>query len=263
VDVIFSQNTSYGNRPSNSSMGVGLGFQYAPQYVWFLFNHVYDSDFGIGTGSDSDLGSGTESFFIGNLIHDIHDSTRSFKPGTGWQNCGISLPGGINRYVVHNTIVNADSGICSPSPEGRLELHDNLVFGVRKDGQHVFLEFGRLAVNTKASGNVFGPMYRAMTAGTQQSHEGSKAPVRGPAGAVVLLPGFVQAPPSPYDLTADSAAIDVGTTDSAGVYARFMTRYGLDIRRDFLGRPRPAGAGWDAGAFEFQKDQRRAAASSR
>jgi hypothetical protein len=251
VDVIFSQNTSYGNRPSPSSMGVGLGFQYAPEYVWFLFNHVYDSDFGIGTGSDSGLGSGTESFFIGNLIHDIHNSTGTFKPGTGWHNCGISLPGGVNRHVVNNTIVNADSGICTPGTEGKVELHNNLVFATRTNGQHVFLEFGALAVRSKANGNVFGPNYRALTAGKQHAYDGKTVVARG-GNSVARSPGFAQGVPSPYDLAADSSAVDVGIDDPAGVYATFMKRYGLDIRRDFLGRPRPAGAAWDAGAFERQ-----------
>lgn len=249
TDVIFSQNVAYAHRPSNSSLGAGMGFQYAPSYVWFLFNRVYDSDFGIGTGSDSGLGTGTESFFIGNLIHDIHDSDGDFNPGTGWQNCGISLPGGVNRYVVGNTIADVDSGVCSPDVSGRIELHDNIVFNVRPDGQHLFLEHPGLAERSHGTGNVFGPTYRRFTSGAQYEH---REEARGAPGSniVVADPGFLGTGPEPFDLRAGSAALDHAVEDPAAVYSLYLERYGLDIRRDILGRPRSSGAGTDSGAYE-------------
>ena len=139
VDVVFSQNVTYGNRPSNSSAGAGLGFQYAPDYVWFLFNHVYDSDYGIATGSDSDLGTGTESFFIGNLIHDIHDSDRDFKPLTAWHNCGISLPGGVNRYVVNNTLVNVANVGAGIAGGTNISIDDNRIYQHKDQAPYVNL----------------------------------------------------------------------------------------------------------------------------
>jgi hypothetical protein len=46
-----------------------------------------------------------------------------------------------------------------------------------------------------------------------------------------------------------SPAIDAGQDDPAA-YAAFEEDVGLDIRVDYAGRPRPAGGGWDVGAFE-------------
>jgi Right handed beta helix region len=250
VDVIFSQNVAYSHRPGNSSMGVGLGFQYAPSFVWFLFNRVYDSDYGIQAASDSDLGTGTDSFYIGNVIFDIHDSDGDFNPGTSWHNCAISLAGGVNRYVVNNTIYDVDSGICSAGASGQVGIYDNLVFKVRPDGQHVFLELAALASASRGAGNVFGPNYRAMTGGVQRDVE---QPVHGPRGSNVVVrdPGMILDAAHLFDLTASSPAVDAGIDDPAGVYATYLKRYGLDIRRDVHGRRRPLCAGYDAGASEW------------
>ena len=70
TDVIFSQNVSYGHRPSNSSMGQCMGGQYAPDWVWFLYNRLYDCEYGIALMSDD--GEPSHTFVIGNVIHNIH-----------------------------------------------------------------------------------------------------------------------------------------------------------------------------------------------
>ena len=53
TDVIFSQNETYGHRPSNSSLGQCMGAQYAPDWVWFIYNHVHDCEYGITQMSDN------------------------------------------------------------------------------------------------------------------------------------------------------------------------------------------------------------------
>jgi hypothetical protein len=247
-DVIFSQNVAYAHRPSNSSLGAGLGFQYATDYVWFLFNHVYDSDFGIQAASDSRLGSGKESFIIGNLIHDIHDSDNDFKPNTAWHNCGISLSGGTNRYVINNTIINADSGICSPSVNGKLIIYNNLVFGARANGQSLFIEMTPLARATRGVGNIFGPVYQSRIASATERTEGDRLGTN----SVVKNPGLALTQPDPYDLLPSSPAVNRGSADIAPIYGLFKTRYGIDINVDYLGRPRPIGENYDVGAFEWQ-----------
>jgi hypothetical protein len=62
-DVIFSENEIYDHVSSDSSQGAGTGFQYGPDYVWFLFNSIHDNEGGIMIASDSG-GTGTEYFII-------------------------------------------------------------------------------------------------------------------------------------------------------------------------------------------------------
>ena len=50
------------------------------------------------------------------------------------------------------------------------------------------------------------------------------------------------------DLVDGSSAIDAATEHS--VYGLFQSQYGLDIRFDIRGTPRPQGANWDNGAVE-------------
>jgi len=45
--------------------------------------------------------------------------------------------------------------------------------------------------------------------------------------------------------------VDVDTISTAAVYSRFLSRYGIDIRKDAAGLLRPAGVNFDAGALEF------------
>src|SRR5262249_52818338 len=128
VDVIFSQNVCYSHRPNSNSgtPGACMGFQYAPEMVWFLANHMHDCDYGIESGSDSDQGTGQYSFMIGNVIHDIHTS-GTFDPGTGWANAGIMMAGGTHHANVGNTIYDVDSGIGSPLTVGEMYMADNIV----------------------------------------------------------------------------------------------------------------------------------------
>jgi hypothetical protein len=133
--------------------------------------------------------------------------------------------------------------------DGKVEIDNNIVFEVRPDGQHVFLQFPKVATASKGGGNVFGPEYHALAGGAPYRFDRTR---RGQSGenSVVREIGFAMAPPARFDLLATSPAVDAGVDDPAGVYSRFQQRYGIDIRRDILGRPRPSGRHYDAGAFE-------------
>jgi len=250
ADVVFSENESWGHRPSNSSMGQGMGFQYAPERVWFLFNHVHDCDYGIVAASDNDLGTGTESYFIGNLVHGIHHS-GGYNPATAWSNAALMLAGGVHRFVVHNTIHDVDAGITSPGHGGGLHIVNNVISGVTQpEGRHVFLEFESLASRSVLWHNLFEPGARfnwgGFTAGSLAAlkarfPEHARGSLSGP-------PGFVE-PGRDFRLLAGSLAVDAGTDSDA--YLAFRTRYGLDVTRDRAGTSRPQGRAPDAGAYEL------------
>ncbi len=256
ADVIVSQNVAYGLRPIGtrpSAFGTGLGFQYGPERVWFLYNRVYDCCYGISSGSTSGLGDGQDVYCIGNVIHDIHhDPNYAYNPLTAWSNAGISLVGTVNKYIIHNTIVDCDAGINSPSG-GRMVMVDNIVANISEaQGNHIFVEDGGAAAASTLSNCL---LYQG----------GSDARIRWGGGVVYSLPAFQAAfglgagcgtadplfgEPSrgDYSLRAGSPAIDAGIVSS--VYATYEGLYGVRLNADCAGVARPQGFACDIGAFE-------------
>jgi Right handed beta helix region len=251
VDVIFSQNYSARHRPSNSSSGVCMGGQYAPEHVWFIDNQVWDCDYGIQIASDSDLGFGRYVFIVGNLIARIHDSIGQFNAQTAWQNCGISLPGGVTRFVLENTIYDVDSGVCAPNGSGVVYLYDNIIDQVSDAGYHLFFESTQLAARSiGASDNLFGPDYR-LRVGTRTIRTGpGGSPWRGRNGVVADM-GWVDPANGDMRLKHDSPAIDRGVMPQLQIWKYYQQRYGASIASDLYGTPRPIGSASDIGATEW------------
>ncbi len=249
VDVIISENVSAGHRPSNSSGGAGMGFQYAPERIWFINNHIHDCEMGIGTGSDNDLGTGKNAFFIGNVIHNIHSA--SFKSGTGWAQAAISLPGGTFRYVLNNTIYDVDGGIYSPSGAGAFVIVNNIVADVTNpQGGHVFLEANPAPSASQFHNNLLGGTVRIFWGGYTPynlSSFQSAFPGKG-LDSINADPMLVNPAGESFGLQAGSPAIDKGSTEN--VYDGFKSVYGLDLAVDMARTSRPQGAAWDIGAYE-------------
>jgi hypothetical protein len=248
VDVIFSQNQSFNHRPGNSSMGACMGGQYAPEYVWFIANVVADCDYGIQLASDND-GFGTQQFFIGNVITRIHDSIGRFSPGNTWQNCGISLPGGTDRFVLQNTMYDVDSGVCAANYVGVVHIYDNVIDRIRPDGFHVLFASDAVArASNRAQGNVFAPNFRLNVA--DRITESADAVGRKMQNQVVPSAGFVNPIAADFHLTGSSAARGNGTMHALGVREIFMKRYGVALDRDVYGTPRARTAPSTSGAIE-------------
>src|SRR5262249_42954721 len=130
VDVILSQNVCYAHRPGNSSFGACMGMQYSPERVWFISNHIHDSEYGIAIAGDSDRGFGQSSVILGNVIHNIHH-VSPYNPQTGWSQAGIMLAGGMMRLVMNNTIHDVDAGITSPIG-AVTHIHNNIISEIRE-----------------------------------------------------------------------------------------------------------------------------------
>jgi hypothetical protein len=242
TDVIFSQNVCHSHRLGNSSNGQCMGFQYAPSYVWFLFNNISDSDYGIAAQSDDD-GIGTESFFIGNVIYNIHPSSGNNDPGNAWAGAGIMLAGSTNRRVIHNTMFDVNAGVNVPASGGTLEVRDNIISGVGKD--HLFVQNPTLAAGTVFNHNILAGDARVRLGGPQQHLTTAQLTAMQSFG---VDPLFVNQAGADFHLQAGSKAMDTGDLPSA--YTIFQQRYGLSIAKDADGRALPSGPAPDMGAFE-------------
>lgn len=250
VDVVFSQNTIAGARPTDTSPGGGLGFQYAPDRVWLLFNDISNCEIGIYTGSDSGLGSaGAEAWIVGNVIHGIHHSSATYNLGTSWSPAGITAAGGKRLTIVNNTIFDVDAGINSPLAGTSLTIANNIIAEVTL-GNHVFIEEAATASASRLSHDIFQGAVRLQW-GSPAVYDlpGLKAAFAAQeSGDIAADPLFVDPQAANFQLQAGSPAIGAGAASDA--YGRFFTLYGIDIAIDAAGKARPLGAGLDIGAFE-------------
>lgn len=249
TDVIFSQNTAYSHRPSSSSLGACMGGQYAPELVWFIDNVMWGCDFGIQLASDASLGVGRHAFFIGNVITMIHDSNNDFQPGSAWQNCAISLPGGINRYVIENSIFDVDSGVCVPFATGALYLYDNVMERIRSNGHDLIVDSPVMAANLHAASNLFAPTFRLGVSGVVTT-VGPSPP--GPFGSnrAVASIQFLNPVGGDFRLAATSPAVGTGVMNRLGIWEFFQARYGVSLAVDKDGVRRDLSAPPDSGATE-------------
>jgi hypothetical protein len=217
--------------------------------VWFIDNVMWDCDFGIQLASDAGLGTGRAAFFIGNVILRIHDSNNDFQPGSAWQNCAISLPGGVYRYVLENSIYDVDSGVCVPPTSGTLYLFDNLIEKVKSNGYHLVFDSPAMASATKAGSNLFAPTYRMAVSGVTTAVAASP---RGPVGSNGAVASVQWANPAAGDfaLMSSSPAIGFGMMNQLGIWELYLSRYGTPLSADKDGVRRDSSAALDSGATE-------------
>jgi len=248
TDVIVSENFIHDIINTSWSPAKCLGFQYAPERVWFINNHCHNAVFGIYSGSDSGLGSGTNAFLIGNTIHSIHAPGGAFNPNSAWSNSGIMLATAMNKFVLNNSIYDVDNGIMTPAG-GAITIVNNAISGVASTGNHVYVESGATASASTIHHNIFGGTVRLKWGTTAVQTVSSFVTAYGKGQSSINAdPQFVSPDTCNFTLQRTSPAIDKGTEDA--LYNAFKTFYGLDITVDANGNRRPGGAGWDLGALE-------------
>jgi hypothetical protein len=243
TDVIFSQNVSYGHRPSDSSMGQCMGGQYAPDWVWYLYNRLYDCEYGIAVMSDN--GEFTHTFFIGNVIYNIHRTVSDNGPGDAWGPAAIMMSGGYERHVINNTIYNVDSGVNIATPVGSLEVADNIISGVTIPGNsHVLVAFPALGANTSFHHNLlFGTPRLDYGNGQMFPTTIQLAQAQSLNGD----PQFMNPQADDFHTAATSPVANKAELNSA--HAVFLQRYGVSIAFDADGNVRPSSLTTDMGAY--------------
>jgi len=249
TDVIFSENIAYNHVPSGSSPGVGLGQQYGPENVWYLFNKIYDNYGGITVASRSG-GIGENVYIVGNQIYN-NNRNPSFDPANSWSNAGITVTGGVNVAIVNNTLDNNSAGIHTPTGSATFLIHNNIIGAPAVTGANsVFVFESTTAGLSSIDNNLFkdGAVIRWGRA-AQDTLSSFQTAFSKCQNCDEIDPLYFDAANANFDLQASSPAIDNGMVSS--VYQTFQDAYGIDIRLDAKRLARPQGSGWDIGAFEY------------
>lgn len=251
-DLVFTQNTVFDQYAGPGSVGAGMGFANGPERIWFLFNHIYNANYGLfgGNGAGTD-GDGYYAFYIGNLIHDIR-ADGQFNPedvfGSGQ---AIHNRAAESTFFVNNTIYNVDGGISCLS-EWRCYFTNNIIARLAPAGKHILIPWHTLAAESIATNNLLyqpgaaaridwgGVTYEGLTAFVSATGKGEES--------IEADPRFELPEALNFHLQESSPAVNAGFNE--GIYSAYEERYDVGIRRDREGRWRPQGGAFDLGAHE-------------
>lgn len=244
TDVVFSQNTCYNiTTPGGSSSGDGqaMGGQYDAKYVWFLANRIYNTKNGIKIQSSSD-GGGGPWYAIGNVINNV-------KAGTcdPYGNGGLSTRNTGGFYVFYNTVYDVDSFVSMVhSNAGTVR---NNIFAAKSGSCDAINGFdGSFTIDYNLYDSASYPV--GFNGASYSNLSGFSSSTGQETHRVVGNPLFVS-PPSNFALQSTSVAVDSANPTEEAAFATYQSRYGVDIRKDFVGTARPLGARWDMGAYEY------------
>jgi len=266
-DVVVSQNTMYGYERSETSCGDAVvvgsnGYDpqqgFGPDNVWLLFNVIRESRTGIRVEGVRN------GWIIGNYIHDVRGN-------------GITLdvdPDSQRLAIVGNTIASVREGIHHHWQVGIDEVivESNLISDFSLSAISLGTGVGNVTtlnhnlfwmgskkipfidnLNTDQATDSFASrsFYASDGEGIVDAWNRRGIKLRG-TGNVVGDPAMAVDAKGYLALKAGSAAIDKGTSGTH--YDTFRKMYGLDIRVDLTGHPRPEDGPWDIGAFEHRHE---------
>jgi parallel beta-helix repeat protein len=253
ADIVISQNTVSDIIDTDWSHSKGIGLQYGPRNVWVLYNRVSGGRYGVRVAS-TDSGGDFPVYIIGNVISDAHLLNEVY-PGGSWDEAGIHVQGGSERYIVNNTIYNCDAGI-NLSGSRIYTVENNIIVNVTQTlGNHLFIED---AINTtEVRNNIFhqsgNGAIKLRVGSTTRNLDGFQTATGKGQGCLAADPRFTNPSGGNFQLLADSPAIDAGLAPqnlTVDVYARFLSMFGVPIDYDALSVRRPVSA-WDIGPYEF------------
>ena len=265
-DVIMSENEAFGGRAHGSQPGDGMGYQYRPNNLWMIYNHIYDNNYGIRQSDSSWSSPNNTSYIVGNVIHDIHPQQGApYNSNDQWR-VGTAITfwkGQMNRYVVDNTIYDVHNGITSIET-GPIQMSGNLISNIEPNG--TFLDVSHAAKNGVASFDYslfYDPQgdfsinwnwtnYSSLSSFLAASGQCSNCITGDP---LFVKPTIGEQAQNEHDFRpgnnspATGANNNLNNNNTPDVYAIFQKLYGLDIRRDRAGKTRPM-SGRSIGAYE-------------
>ena len=238
---IVSENYSYETEEDamimpNNSEGPLTG------YHWAIANRITQNG-AWGTGGGI-RGSGDQAnnytAVIGNFIYDLSRAGLSISNQTKGDN--------VKNYWVNNTVIRCGTGfrvnIWQPTSTGwEIDFQGNVIYDC---GTEIDLDAigGRTTVVTLRDNVLYDPsgsetIINQNDITTETNTRYSDPRFNNPAGNV------------PADFVPQPGGSAIDGTSEHQVYQDFQNFYGLDIRQDILGSPRPRNGPWDIGAHAF------------
>lgn len=259
--VIFSQNEVIpGVNQAAGGYSEGMGWSLGADYIWFLFNNIHNGSDGFRC-SDSTGGTSATShvFIIGNIVHDL--SLNPYVTPADRLGNGINFEkGGSTTHVVDNTFNNVLAGFKTEQADTLLYVHGNIFNGIGEGYSFINFYANTPIGNMHISNNLY---YTALTTprwnytSTNYYSLGAwtSAYPQLNADTYYTNPLLADEANKNYAVTSNSPAIGNNKNENseygyADVYALFESLYGIDIRVDYNGNPRPSTGAWTIGAFE-------------
>jgi hypothetical protein len=226
-DIIISSNEMRNHTDGGGSVAAGTGGQLGFNRVWWLYNYIHDNGIGIGVASFNGNAFTRDYYVIGNVISGCPEAEYAWG---GWD---------IVR-VCNNTYYDYTTGFICASNPGDLRLENNIFWGRNGGGDDY--NTPSTSINEKLKNNFFpATTIAGMEAGDPTNRLSNQAGTD---------PLFANVGTDNFHILPSSPARDAGAIYN-DVYATFESLYGLNIRKDFYGAPRPQGTLPDIGAAEF------------
>lgn len=235
--VVVSQNKIYNfTGLSSGDDGCAVVVHYGPNVsaknIWFLYNEIYNAtEKGIQIGGTELF----ETYFIGNIIHDIHNSLLNGRAFVTFTSCKINMVG--------NIFYNNDNGVDASGTVGcgKLIFKNNIISVIQNpSGYYIdIIEDSNYKATAEITNNIFYPI-GPLIDGTLTN-------------CIMQDPLFVDAANKNFNLQSNSPAIDTADSSIMEELAdKFFMLFGVNIHKDFANLLRPINGNWDIGPYEFR-----------